>query len=86
MILAKEASIGFKWPCNHPSCRLKCGIHMNLPRHSPNSLRRRQAQEHGTEIQPRMPLPYPAKSENGTSYQIELYQVMNTSACPENFE
>jgi hypothetical protein len=33
-----------------------------------------------------MPLPYPAKSEIGTSYQVELYQTLNTSAHPENFE
>jgi hypothetical protein len=33
-----------------------------------------------------MPLLYPAKSEIGTSHQVELYQAMNTSACPENIE
>jgi hypothetical protein len=33
-----------------------------------------------------MPLPYSAKSEIGTSYQVELYQAMNTLAHPENFE
>jgi hypothetical protein len=33
-----------------------------------------------------MPLPYPAESEIGASYQVKLYQSMNTSASPENFE
>jgi hypothetical protein len=59
---------------------------MNLQRHSPKSLRRRQAQRHGTEIQPSMPLSYSAKSKIGTSYQVELYQAMNTLAHPENFK
>jgi hypothetical protein len=59
---------------------------MNMQRHSPKSLRRRQAQRHGTEIQPLMPLLYLAKSGIGTSYQVEPYQAMNTSAHPENFE
>jgi hypothetical protein len=33
-----------------------------------------------------MPLPHPAESKIGASYQIEFYQKMNTSAHPENFE
>jgi hypothetical protein len=33
-----------------------------------------------------MPLSYPAKSKIGTSYQVQFYQTMNTSARPENFE
>jgi hypothetical protein len=33
-----------------------------------------------------MPLPYPVESEIGASYQVKLYQSMNTSARPENFE
>jgi hypothetical protein len=33
-----------------------------------------------------MPLPHPAKSEIGTSYQVEFHEMMNTSARPENFE
>jgi hypothetical protein len=33
-----------------------------------------------------MPLPYPAKKEIGTNYQVELYQMMDTSARSENFE
>jgi hypothetical protein len=33
-----------------------------------------------------MPLSYPAKSEIGANYQVEFYQMMNMSACPENFE
>jgi hypothetical protein len=37
-------------------------------------------------IQLRMPLPYPAESKIGTSYQVKIYQSMNASARPENFE
>jgi hypothetical protein len=33
-----------------------------------------------------VPLPYPAESKIGTSYQIEFYQAMNTMARPENIE
>jgi hypothetical protein len=33
-----------------------------------------------------MPLTYPAKSKIGANHQVELYQVMNMSAHPENVE
>jgi hypothetical protein len=33
-----------------------------------------------------MPLLYPAEREIGASYQVKLYQSMNTSALHENFE
>jgi hypothetical protein len=33
-----------------------------------------------------MPLSYPAKSKIGTSYQVEFYKMMNTSARLENLE
>jgi hypothetical protein len=45
-----------------------------------------QTQRHGTIIKPWVPLPYPSKGKISTSHQVQFYQTMNASPCPENIE